>query len=448
LFAISNINHPSSDFLEIIMPKFEPNIKSIIKNNKKILLWQPGSNIESDAFTGLNFKNYDNLHRVLNITDLQKYTNQEFDYFFIHGYELRHFDYRAFIENTIKIKNFCIDLLGEGFDINCLLEDTSEKLDLLKCEVKILIPFNHYLNLEELYPKYKFFKYELGGPRFFCSRYNRIMIHGNYRTENEKVIFDEFYNIYKFGFHGIVYGLEWSDKPKDKLFMCLNGAPREHRILMYKKLIESNQLDNGYVTFKSNNKNFNLTFCNEELEVWKSVISVSQLLLDEINFESKFGLHTPLAKNCYIELVTESRYGNLPFKTEKCVKPFYNLQFPIILGHEGIIEDLRKMDFDMFDDIINHSYDNVPTKSIDIIIHDDISTKCDLISKELVKLSKLDIHSLYLKNKERFLYNQENLYKKTIIENNIFQDLGKFIFGDDIEVIEMNFDKIEKLIIS
>jgi hypothetical protein len=274
------------------------------------------------------------------------------------------------------------------------------------------------------------------------------MIHGNYRTENEKVIFDEFYNIYKFGFHGIVYGLEWSDKPKDKLFMCLNGAPREHRILMYKKLIESNQLDNGYVTFKSNNKNFNLTFCNEELEVWKSVISVPQLLLDEINFESKFGLHTPLAKNCYIELVTESRYGNLPFKTEKCVKPFYNLQFPIILGHEGIIEDLRKMDFDMFDDIINHSYDNVPTKSIDIIIHDDISTKCDLISKELVKLSKLDIHSLYLKNKERFLYNQENLYKKTIIENNIFQDLGKFIFGDDIEVIEMNFDKIEKLIIS
>lgn len=448
MLGTCGINHPSSDFLEIVMQLIEPNIKSIIKNNKKILLWLPGSNIEFDSFTGLNFKNYDNLHRVLNIKNLQKYTNQEFDYFFIHGYELRHFNYHAFINNKIKIKTFCIDLLGEGFGINFLLEDISEKLDLLKCEVKILIPFNHYTNLEDLYPKYKFFKYELGGPRFFCSRYNRIMIHGNYHSVNEKIIFRESHNPYISGFDEVVYGLQWSDKLKDKLFMCLIGTPREHRILMYTKLIESNQLDNGYVTFQSDNKNFILTFCNEELEVCESVISVPQLLLDEINFEAKFGLHTPLAKNCYIELVTESRYDNLPFKTEKCVKPFYNLQFPIILGHEGIIEDLRKMDFDMFDDIIDHSYDTISTKSVNNVIHDDIIKKCDLISKELVNLSKVDIHSLYLKNKERFLYNQENLYKKTIIENNIFQDLGKFIFGDDIEVIEMNFDKIEKLIIS
>jgi hypothetical protein len=52
-----------------------------------------------------------------------------------------------------------------------------------------------------------------------------------------------------------------------------------------------------------------------------------------------------------------------------------------------------------------------------------------------------------LKNKERFLYNQENLYKKTILENSIFQDLGKFIFGDDIKVMEYGFDKIEKIVI-
>ena len=74
-------------------------------------------------------------------------------------------------------------------------------------------------------------------------------------------------------------------------------------------------------------------------------------------------------------------------------------------------------------------------------------TKTNMISSELVKLKNIDIHSLYLKNKERFLYNQENLYNKTVLENDIFQKLGKFIFGNDVEVIEIGKDKIEKIII-
>lgn len=408
----------------------------------------PGSNIQDFRFSGLNFEEYTNIDYINNIDDLKRLQSNEYDYFFIHGYEFRHFDIYEFIKNNIKIKNFCIDLLGEGFDINFLLNRNESKvtlLNLLNCEVKILIPFNHYDTLETEYPKYKFFKYELGGPRIFCSRYNRTMIHGKYHKIDGKVVCEKFFNQYPPNYNQVAVGLEWSDKLKSKLFMCLNGEPRNHRILMYKKLIDSNQLKNGYVTFQSDVNTFRLPFF-DETNLFKNVtIRVPQLLLDEENFEGKFGLHTRLAKDSYIELVTESRYGILPFKTEKCVKPFYNLQFPLILGHEGIVEDLRKMDFDMFDDLINHSYDNIPTKSVDDIIHDDIQKKCDLISEELFRLSRLDIHSIYLKNKERFLYNQENLYKKTITENNIFQDLGKFIFGDDIEVIETDFDKIEKI---
>jgi hypothetical protein len=215
---------------------------------------------------------------------------------------------------------------------------------------------------------------------------------------------------------------------------------------MYKTLLDRNLIDYGYVTFKSNINNFILLFnINEETPC--DYINLPQRLLDESNFEARFGLHTPLAKQSYIEVVTESHHNDLPFKTEKCVKPFYNLQFPIILGHQGIVNDLRKMDFDMFDDIIDHSYDEVVIKSIYNIIHDDVPLKTNMIADELEKLNRIDIHSLYVKNKERFLYNQENLYKKTISENNIFQDLGKFIFGDDIKVMEYDFDKIQKIII-
>lgn len=430
----------------------EPKIKSFIKNNKTILLWSPGSCIEYSEFSGLNFVGYENLYKISNEFELEIYKNKKFDYFFIHGYELRTFDVNSLAYYNIKIKTFCIDLLGEGFDINFLLGDNenalSNKLDKFKTEVKILIPFDYYDTIEDLYPNYKFFKYKLGGPRIFCSRYNRQMIHGNYLKVNESVQFEEFYPRYKYGYNQIVYGLSWSDSPKDKLYMCLNGASRNHRIIMVRNLINTKLLDFGYVTFQSNQNVFNLPFKDTKSTITHSKIEIPQLLLDESKFEGKFGLHTVLASNSYIELVTESRYTNLPFKTEKCVKPFYNLQFPIILGHKGIIQDLRDMDFDMFDDIINHSYDTIATSLEDNIIRDDMILKCDLITTELIRLSQIDIHSIYLKNKERLLYNQENLYKKTILENNIFQELGQFIFGDDIEVHEYDFDKIEKLIIT
>lgn len=448
MFDVSNINYPSSDFLEMIEPL--PNIESFINNDIRILLWLPGSNIEKSEFTGLNFRNHSNLFKILNEDDLHCYKNQQFDYFFIHGFELRHFNTLYLLNNNIKIKNFCIDFLGEGFDISVLLDskDIQSKVDILNSTVKILIPFSHYNNIEDLYPKYKFFKYDFGGPRLFCSRYNRHMIHGHYLKEDNQIRYELFYSTHNFGYNQVVYGLDWSETPKNKLYMCLNGEPRNHRIFMYKTLLDRNLIERGYVTFLSHIGEHDLYFNNSDNNITKQVINLPQRLLHESNFESKFALHTPLAKQSYVEIVTESHHNDLPFKTEKCVKPFYNLQFPIILGHQGIVNDLRKMDFDMFDDIIDHSYDEVVIKSIYNIIHDDIPLKTNMIADELEKLNRIDIHSVYLKNKERFLYNQANLYKKTILENNIFQDLGKFIFGDDIKVMEYNFDKIEKLIIS
>jgi hypothetical protein len=447
LSDVGNINYPSSDFLEMIA--YLPNIESFINEEIRILLWFPGSNIEKSLFTGLNFESHKNLFSISNFNQLTNYKNQDFDYFFIHGYELREFDTDILVYNNIKIKNFCIDLLGEGFDIDMLLDRNviQSKIDKLNSNVKILIPFSHYNDLEELYPSYKFFKYEFGGPRLFCSRYNRDMIHGHYLKEHNKVRYELFYPTYKYGYDQVVYGLEWSETPKHKLYMCLNGEPRNHRIFMYKTLLDRNLIDEGYVTFKSNIKKI-ISFPTNEDEIIQKYVVLPQRLLDESNFEARFGLHTPLSKQSYVEVVTESHHTSLPFKTEKCVKPFYNLQFPIILGHQNIINDLRKMDFDVFDDVIDHSYDGVEIKSISDIIYDDISIKTNMIADELEKLNRIDIHSVYLKNKERFLYNQENLYKKTILENNIFQDLGKFIFGDDIKVMEYNFDKIEKLIIS
>jgi hypothetical protein len=404
-----------------------PNIYSHLTSNRNILILGKGSDIQNSHFSGINFENNKNIYYSKTEEELVNFKSFTFSHIFIHGFDFREFNITLLKSYDISYLDFCIDLLGEGFDIDTLLMSKQEWLENNSANIKILIPFNHYNNLEEKYKKIHFFKYDLGGPRIFCSRFNRTMIH-KYEDLNK-----------------VCAGLHWRDDKKDKLFMCLNKEPRVHRVKMVDSLINNNLLNIGYVTFKSNQKNFEYF----NIDLTKSITySIPQITIDDSLFSNNFfGLHPLLSSNSYVEVVTESRHDLLPFKTEKCVKPFYNLQFPIILGHYGIVNDLRKMDFDMFDDIIDHSYDLIEPITHRGFEGNDLSKKVSIITQQLIKLSKIDIHSLYLKNKERFIYNQENLFNKTIIENYIHRDLGKFIFGDAVKVYEANKDLIEKIYI-
>ena len=426
-------------------------IKSFIKNNKKILLFKPGSNIEDFIFSGLNFKDYENLIEINHEDELQFYKNSKFDYFFIHGNYLRKFDIEFFLKYNITVDIFCIDLLGEGYDIDTQLQVLIEpKLNKLNTKIKILIPFNHYNDLENEYPNYDFFKCEFGGPRIFCSRYNRSMIHGIYRQRYGIDGF-HYYNpndgYLNDNLNNVVFGYKWSDEVKPKIFTCLIGEPRPHRVYVYKNLYHKNLMNLGYISCTTH-ESYSIQF-NLYGETFVKNFKLPSSKLNQDLFEGKFGLHAKLTKNSYIDVVMESQHNTLPFKTEKCVKPFYTLQFPLIMGHQNIVNDLRKMDFDMFDDLIDHSYDNVEILSRDENNREreDIIIKSDMITNEVLKLSNSDIHSLYIKNKERFLYNQQNLFNKTIIQNTLFQELGKFIFGNDIEVCEYDFDEMKKIIL-
>lgn len=92
----------------------------------------------------------------------------------------------------------------------------------------------------------------------------------------------------------------------------------------------------------------------------------------------------PEFKNCLINVVLESNYENdlydkdglLPvhswnrfFYTEKTDKAFYMEQIPLFLAKAGYVAEIRKHGFDLFDDIVDHSYDNIadPFKRIEIL---------------------------------------------------------------------------------
>jgi hypothetical protein len=113
----------------------------------------------------------------------------------------------------------------------------------------------------------------------------------------------------------------------------------------------------------------------------------------------------PLYKDSFIEIVTETTYIEECFLiTEKTANAFLACNFPIILNGRNSIDFLRKIGFDMFDDIIDHSYDTIidPIERIRAAIKN---------NKEILTDSDL-IKSLWEKNKHRFINNVYTLKNK------------------------------------
>lgn len=100
----------------------------------------------------------------------------------------------------------------------------------------------------------------------------------------------------------------------------------------------------------------------------------------------------------------ESPYGLITF-TEKIIKPFIAKQIPLFIALPGLQNELRKLGFDLFDDLINTSYEleKSPTKRIEMIVD------------ELERLLSIDLVDYKNKNQHRFDSNYDLL--QTLIKS-------------------------------
>lgn len=413
-------------------------IQSEVKN-KSILFIEPGNNIQGFFFSGLNIINSDTNFIYPNYKK-DSITKKNYDYIIIHGFLLNqlHDKYPNIKELNLSCDTLVIDLLGEGGGIVDMVEHFDYQF-ITYNRIKLLAPIDDYLGLVEKYKFIDFFNYEFAGPRNFCSKYNH-MIHHDYFIKKPN------YNPFK-----VLMGLNWSDRPREKLYTCLNNQNREHRSILINELLQSDIIDDGYISNINGRGDVDLDFF-EKTYVTKKV-NDKKLIIDNDNLLSnRFSVH-PWGKTSYIDVVGETSHNLMRFMTEKSVKPFYNLQLPIILGYSGIIQSLRDLGFDLFDDIVDHTYDTVTD---DVSIYDDghkihliynsiAEKKSKLIVDELKRLSKLDFHKIYLDLKERLIHNQNLLYELTIEDNDLVEDYGKWIFGDNITFNKNDY--IEKIYI-
>jgi hypothetical protein len=103
----------------------------------------------------------------------------------------------------------------------------------------------------------------------------------------------------------------------------------------------------------------------------------------------------PTYQTCYIDYLPESRTENT-FISEKTWKPIFSGQLFLILGSVGTIDYLRAIGIDVFDDVIDHSYDLEPN----------LEKKIDMLMTAITKLLAQDLDQVW---RDTLLRRQKNL---------------------------------------
>ena len=128
------------------------------------------------------------------------------------------------------------------------------------------------------------------------------------------------------------------DQPKTLNWQCLNGRMCEHRLRAFEVL---RSWPNGVVSY---------------FDVMP--LPGCEYTKYKYNNQENFIELKPVYGRAAVNIVTETLYEFAPgIVTEKTQFAIAAGQIPIVIGHRGIVEDCRAMGFDMFDDLVNTSYD-------------------------------------------------------------------------------------------
>jgi hypothetical protein len=118
------------------------------------------------------------------------------------------------------------------------------------------------------------------------------------------------------------------------------------------------------------------------------------------NFEKKL---VDYYKNTFIEIICETTYTEKSFLiTEKTQHSVFGCSFPIWISSPGTVKFMREIGLDVFDDIIDHSYD---------IVENPIDRLYLAISKNKELLTNPNIKDIWKENTTRFIKNVEFVKK-------------------------------------
>ena len=152
------------------------------------------------------------------------------------------------------------------------------------------------------------------------------------------------------------------------------------------------------------------------------------------------GINPLISLDTYVDLCGETRYsGAHVILTEKSFKPFIGMNFPIFFSQPGVTDYFKRAGFFVFDNIIDISYDvdydDTEDKFVSTLDHKYLDRVFDSF-KNFVSLPIGDIHSLFVKNKEKLIYNHNYFYNDYVpnLLRGYLYSIEKIITGDKNDI--------------
>ena len=138
---------------------------------------------------------------------------------------------------------------------------------------------------------------------------------------------------------------EWQhmfDQPHTHAWQCLNGRMCPHRYQV-KEILQ--HWSNGMLSY------------HDQISLPEWAYSTYRGTENEDNFIRLINVYG----SCSVNIVTETQYDSAPgIITEKTIMAMLAEQIPIVVGYPGIVADCKELGFDMFDDVVDISYDRLP----------------------------------------------------------------------------------------
>lgn len=177
---------------------------------------------------------------------------------------------------------------------------------------------------------------------------------------------------------------------------CLNGSARPHRISNWLAIKDHPQQNEMLIGFYNEflTRADDVTLTDNELQQWESL---------QYTLPSSNKYHTILLEeliNSYIFLVTETTVISRLFITEKTWKPIAAGNLFLIFGNRGSVKYLRDQGVDVFDDIIDHSYDAEP----------DWRLRMEKLHKSMNVLLQKNLEKIFEDTLDRRRSNQDKFY--------------------------------------
>jgi len=198
------------------------------------------------------------------------------------------------------------------------------------------------------------------------------------------------------------------------LYTCLNREPRKHRVMLVNELFKQGLKEKGVVScgYLEADYPYNKFVDDKFQDLFpieledRSVYTNASINLDVCNrnfIDCQLQSFVNIVSESSCDWEIHNREGwKTTFFTEKSAKAFIAHNLPIFFNNYKFVEGLRGLGFDVFDDIIDHSYDDEinPFKKIEMIV-----AEC----KRLIELPRNDLIKLLYNLEDRFDRNIKNL---------------------------------------